>query len=567
LNELIVNLANSQYLLKSGRRIILSTLRFLVKFDSRYKTMMKIVRHRLFASSVILLLLLLLPINGCLLSGEQGTLNLWDSGPITLDPALSGDLSSHTYITQVFSGLLRLDDSLNPVPDIAESWQRSQDGKIYTFSIRKGVNFHNGKSVTAQDFKYSWERACYPNTKSQTAAMYLNDIVGATDVMQGKSTEITGIKVVDTYTLRVTIDAPKAYFLAKLAYPTTFVVDQANVEKQKDWWHNPNGTGPFKFKEWNIGKTIVLESNNNFYRQPPKIQQLVFHILAGTPIELYEMSEIDIAPIDENYIDRVTDKKGPFYKELATCPELSLYYIGFNTSKAPFDDINFRKALCYAVNKERIVNLTLKGIMSKTDGILPKGMPGYNTGLQGLSYDLDKAKSLLASSRYSNKGKLPPIEIIVSGYGGNIQENLGAILQDWQQNLGIEVSVRQLEPEIYSFPQHLKEENYQMFLFGWIADYPDPQDFLEILFHSKGGYNIGNYSDKEVDGLLEKAAIELDTVNRYKLYQQAEQKLVTEAACLPLWLNTNYVLIKPYVKDYKLNSLGIPSFEKVFIGK
>jgi oligopeptide transport system substrate-binding protein len=493
---------------------------------------------------------------------EKGVLNLWDTGPMTLDPAISSEMTSHPYVMQIFSGLVRLGDNSKPVPDIAESWQRSDDGKTYTFYLCKGVKFHDGKEVTAQDFKYSWERACHPETNSQTAATYLGDIIGAKEVLEGKATEISGVEVIDDYTLKVSIDAPKAYFLAKLTYPTAFVVDQANVESGKDWWHKPNGTGPFKLKEWKSDE-LVLESNELYYGHPATVKRVAFHLLAGIPMAMYEMDEIDVAQVDENYVDTATDKNGPFYKELAIFPELSLFYIGFNTQKPPFDDVNIRQAFCHAVNKERIIKLTLKGMMTKADGILPPNLPGYNGNLEGLSYDVAKAKSLIASSKYGSAANLPPVTLITSGWGGNIPEYLGAIIQDWQQNLGVEVTVRQLEPEIFNY--HLKEEADEMFVTGWIADYPDPQNFLDILFHTGAEYNTGNYSNLQVDTLLDQAGIEKDETARFNLYQQAEQILVDKAACLPLGFGRTYLLIKPYVKNYKLDVQGIPTLSEAYL--
>ncbi len=494
---------------------------------------------------------------------EKGVINLWDSGPITLDPAISSEMNSHTYVLQIFSGLVRLGDDAKPVPDIAESWQKSNDGKIYTFQLRKGVKFHDGKEVTAQDFKYSWERACHPVTGSQTAATYLGDIVGVKDVMEGKATKISGVEVIEDYTLKVTIDAPKAYFLAKMTYPTAFAVDKENVESGKNWWLKPNGTGPFKLKEWKKDEILILETNELYYGRLPTIKGVAYHLLAGLPMAMYELDEIDVAEVNQYYIDRAADEHGPFSNELYMFPELSLFYIGFNTQKPPFDDANIRRAFCHAVNKEKIIRLTFKGMATKADGILPLDMPGYNENLNGLNYDVSKAKSLIASSKYGSASNLPPITLTTSGWGGNIPEYLGAIIQDWRENLGVEVNVRQLEPEIFSY--FLKEEADEMFASGWIADYPDPQNFLDILFHTGAEYNTGNYSNPEVDAMLDQAGVEPDETTRFTLYRQAEQILVDEAACLPLWFDKTYLLIKPYVKNYKLDAQGIPTLSEVYI--
>ena len=180
--------------------------------------------------------LLSLPSTACLPFSGQGVLHLWDTGPLTLDPAVAADFSSYTYVVHIFSGLVRLDHELNVVPDIAENWEKSPDGKTYTFYLRQGVKFHDGRDVKAADFKYSWERACHPDTDSGTATTYLGDIVGAKDMLAGKTDGISGVEVTDDYTLRVTIDTPRAYFLNKLAYPTAFVVDRADVESGQNWW-------------------------------------------------------------------------------------------------------------------------------------------------------------------------------------------------------------------------------------------------------------------------------------------------------------------------------------------
>ncbi len=517
--------------------------------------------------------LLLLPSVGCQpweLSSGQDILNLWDIGPITLDPAISSEMTSHTYVMQIFSGLVRLDAELEVVPDIAERWQQSQDGRTYTFYLRHGVKFHDGQEVKAADFKYSWERVCDPATGSQTAATYLGDIVGAKDMLAGRAKEISGIRVLDDYTLAVTIDAPKAYFLCKLTYPTAFVVDSTNVESGEGWWHQPNGTGPFRLREWVQGQLLILERSQVYYGQPAKVKQVVFHLLAGMPMAMYEKGEIDVTPLFRNYIDLAEDEASPFHRELAVTPELSLYYIGFDTTKPPFDDVNIRRAFCHAVDKERIARLILRGMMTEAKGILPPGMPGYNEELKGLDYDVGRAKELIAASKYGDVSNLPPIALTVSGYGNNIPDYLGAIIEEWRENLGVELLVRQLEPE--EFLYHLKQERDEMFMLGWVADYPDPHNFLDNLFYTGSENNIFGYSNPGIDSLLDQAAIEPDTVlsdsegsTRLSMYQQAEQKIVDEAPCLPLWFGINHILVKPYVKGYELNALGIPDLSQVYL--
>lgn len=512
-----------------------------------------------------LLFLVTIPLQaGCQTSEiGSGTLNLWDTGPITLDPAISSEMSSHSYIMQIFSGLVRLDENLTVQPDIAEKWQISDDGKEYTFFLRKDVAFHDGRVLTTDDVKYSLERACDPSTGSNTAATYLGDITGVPDRLAGKTSEISGVRVIDDYTIHITIDAPKSYILSKLSYPTAFIVDKNNVESGSDWWRRPNGSGPFKLVKWNPDDVFILEPNRSFYRKPADIDRLVFHLLSGLPIALYEKNEIDVAPVYEDHIARVLDKKGPFYNELHIYPELSMYYLGFNTIKPPFDDVNIRQAFCHAIDKEKIIQGTLNGMYSRADGILPPGMPGYNENIQGLDFDVEKAKALIASSKYGSAQNIPPVTITVSGWGGNIPENLGAVVQELEQNLGVTINVRQIEPEAFLYS--LRTEADELFMMGWVADYPDPQNFLEYLFRTGAEYNTGKYSNPAFDSLLEEADRELDESGRMELYQQAEKIVVDDAPCLPLWFGQNYVLVRPYVKNYTLNALGIPLFERVSI--
>jgi oligopeptide transport system substrate-binding protein len=496
-------------------------------------------------------------------TNNTGVLSLYGADPITLDPAISGEMVSHSYVTQIFSGLVRLNDELEIVPDIAERWQESTDGCTYTFYLQQGVKFNNGKEVLAEDFKFSWERACNPETGSKTAATYLGDIIGAREVLAGEVEQISGVKVISDYILEVSINTPIAYFLCKLTYPTAFVVDKANVEAEGEWWRQPVGTGPFKLGEWLPGKVLILERNELYYAEPAKLEQIDFHLLAGIPMVMYEQGDIDITPVYQNYIDLVNDTASPFHDELVVTPELSFNYLGFNLNKEPFNDVNIRQAFCYAVDKNRIVNVILRGMVTEARGILPPGMPGYDDTMMGLDYDLDKARELITTSKYGDPAKLPPITITIPGYGNSIPEYLGAMILDWRNNLGIEVSVRQLETE--DFLYHFKEESDEMFMLGWVADYPDPDNFLNTLFHSSSENNAFGYNNSDIAALLDDAAIERDSILRLSLYRQVEKEVVYEAICLPFCFGMNYILVKPYVKDYVINSLGIADLKRVYI--
>ncbi|MFA5065331.1 MAG: peptide ABC transporter substrate-binding protein [Dehalococcoidia bacterium] len=494
--------------------------------------------------------------------GPGGTLKLWDAGPLTLDPAISSEMSSHLYIMQIFNGLVKLNENLEPVSDLAERWTVSPDGKTYTFLLRRDALFHDGKPITASDVKYSWERACSPATGSQTASTYLNDIVGSAEVLSGQAQNLSGVSVIDDHTLSVTIDAPKVYFLSKLAYPTAFVVDRQNVETGGNWWwYKPNGSGPYRMAKWNVGSLIILQPNQHYYGKKATAR-LYFQLLDGVPMSLYETGKIDVVEISQLYLDRATDKTGPFFDQLHIYPEFSLQYIGFNTAKPPFDDPLVREAFSHSVDKDHIIRIIEKNMVSRADGILPPGMPGYNKDLKGLNYDPVYARELLAKSKYSSG--LPPITITVLGWGGvDVDPSLGAAIQDWKKNLGAEVSVRLLEPDPFHY--NLQQEADEMYELGWVADYPDPQNFLQTLFYTGTEYNNGRFSSSEFDSLIDRAAVEQDRDKRMELYRQAEQIVVDQAPVIPLWFNRNYVLVNPQVKNYSIDPLGVPRLNLVSI--
>jgi oligopeptide transport system substrate-binding protein len=513
----------------------------------------------LLASFILIISLMLGGCNGG--GGGEGTLNLYSGDPTTLDPAIAGDSSSSEYILQIYSGLLQLDENLEPAKDIATGWDISSDGLTYTFHLRQDVKFQDGQPVTTRDFKYSWERAANPETKSQTALTYLGDIVGINDIINGTSQTASGIKVIDDYTLQVTIDSPKPYFLDKLTYPTAFVVEKNNVISGPDWWHKPIGTGPFTLNEWTQNTSLTLDRNDSYYGELAKLHQVKYQFYSGNPMDLYETGSIDITGATTSYIEAIRDQTGPFYKDLISKPALGLSYIGFNCSAPPFDDVNIRKAFSLSVDKDKLVSLVYKEMVQKANGILPPGMPGYNQNLVGSGYDVIKAKELITSSKYGDISKLPSITLTTSGYGSGVSSTLQALVYQWKQNLGVDVHIRQLEPDAYFY--NLQTEKDQMFDMGWSADYPHPQDFLDILFSSGANNNYGQYSNPAVDALIKKANQETKFDQSYALYQQAEQMIVDDAACIPLTFDKNYLLIKPYVKGYSVSPLGFAALNKV----
>lgn len=493
---------------------------------------------------------------------------LW-ADPPTLDPHLTGDTTSAGVVVEIFSGLVAIDTDLQLVPDIAESWTIDDTGTVYTFTLRDNVTFHNGDKVTAHDFKWSIERAASPSLASHLADTYLNDIIGASDYIEGNAASIEGVTVIDDKTLQIAIDAPKAYFLAKLSYPTAYVLHRDAVESGgRNWWvSNAVGTGPFELKEYRIGERIVLERFDAYYREPrPDVDAINMNLAGGQSMAMYENDEIDVTGVGLFDLDRVLDPDEPLNRELVVAPPgFSVSYIGMNASTPPFDDANFRRALNHSIDKDLIANEVLAELVKPAYSILPPGFPGYTEDIQGLEYDPDLAREYLAQSKYADPETRPRIVITVPGTGGTIGLDLEVIIEMWKQELGIEVEIQQVEWATYL--EDLDDRKFQAYAgLGWSADYPDPQDFLDILFHTESGMNHGSYSNTDVDALLEEARTIQDVVRRVELYNQAEQLIVDDAAWVPTWFTgEQYALVKPYINGYRLTPMTVPKLQEIRI--
>ncbi|HAV77070.1 MAG TPA: peptide ABC transporter substrate-binding protein [Anaerolineae bacterium] len=454
---------------------------------------------------------------------------------------------------RVFSGLVSFDPQLNLTPDLAESWEISGDGLTYIFHLRENAKFHDGRAVTAQDFVYSFERAASPGLKSETALTYLGDITGIHEYSNGNADHIEGIEAIDELTLQITIDAPKPYFLLKLTYPTAFVLDKENVEGSDEWYRQPNGTGPFRMIEWSTFERIVYEANQDFYLGTPSIPYIVVNLYTGNSQRLYETGDVDISGVYS--VERFTDPTEPLHNELRTGVSLCTGYVVFDSTQPPFDDANVRKAFSMSFNRQQYIDVVLNGRALPAQGIYPPGLPGFNIALQGLPYDPEQARRLLKQSMYGDN--LPPIVFTNGGVGSYVSSDVAALADMWKKNLGVTITVENLEPNFF-YDQIYANKHGQLFTGGWCADYPDPENFADVLFHSGSNQNNGGYSNPELDALLESARIEQSVTKRIEMYQQAEQIIVEDAAALFTIHYLSYELVKPYVQGYVLTPIDIP---------
>ena len=492
---------------------------------------------------------------------------LW-ADPPTLDPALVTDGTSYAIVIELFSGLVKLTgESDDPIAmDLAESYSVSNGGKTYKFVLRDDSKFSDGSPVTATDFKWSWERAALPETESPIVDEFLGDIIGVQAIIDGEATTAEGIEVIDDLTLQVTIDAPKPYFIAKLTYPIAFVVNADNVTASgENWTDDPVGTGPFVLKSYSIGERMLLSKNPNYWGDPAYLDEVQLLLAGGSAMAMYENDEIDITGIGLADLERVTDPEEELSKDVIEVPpSFSTSYIGFNVEEAPFDDVHFRRALNFAVDKQLVANAVFSDLVRPATGVIPPGFVGFNPDLEGLAFDEEKAKEELAKSKYADPETRPRIVITLPGTGGSPSLTTEVVADMWRRTLEVDVEIQQVEWA--TFLQDLHRNRLQAFSLAWQADYPDPHTFVDVLFRTGSSINNTNYSNPEVDALLEQANVEADPVRRIKLYQEAEEMIVEDAAWLPLWWGVEgKVLVKQRIGGMTFPPLSVPIYQYVYI--
>jgi ABC-type transport system substrate-binding protein len=426
----------------------------------------------------------------------------------TLDPQVGYDWQNWSVIKSIFDGLMDYKPGTTELePDLAESYTVSDDGLTYTFKLREGLKFHNGRAVTPADVKYSLERAVNPSTQSPGGG-YFSMIKGYDDVAGGKATELSGIATPDDRTVVITLTRPDATFLHLMAINFGFVVPKEEIEKAgADWGKAPVGTGAFKFVEWVPGQRIVLERNKDYYRPGvPYLDKLTFEFGQDPTVAVLRLKkgEVDIVGDGIPPAQFAEVMADPANKELiAVGDQLHTGYVTMNVTTPPFDNLKVRQAVNMAINKERIVRLINNRGTPATQA-LPPAMPGYNPDNKGYPHDPEGAKKLLAEAGAG--------EITTELYAMNVDPN-PRIAQAIQQDLaavGIKAEIRSLaQAEVIAAGGAGKAPMIWSGGMAWIADFPDPANFyygiLGCAGAVEGGWNWSKYCNKELDARAGKA--------------------------------------------------------------
>lgn len=466
------------------------------------------------------------------------------SDPPTLDPAEATDLTSATVIRQVFDALLELDDRLRPVGALAASWTVSTDQRVYTFKLRPGVRFHNGRTMRAADVKYSFERAARGKRP-----WVFEKIAGARDVIAGRATEIPGIQVPDDLTVEIRLDRPFAPFLYLMAYDAASVVPREEADKKgTSFASRPVGTGAFRFVSWRRDDQVVLERFPEHFRGPAALERVVFRVIPAeiTRFNEYRAGQLDLTDIPTGHCQSV--QRDPQLRgDVAIWPTLGTAAVRFNVERAPFNDVRVRRAIAHAIDPSIIVDRLLERCVTPARGILPPSLPGFNPDVKRLAFDRDLARRLLAEAGHAGGRGVSPLAYHFNTTDTN--QRIAELLQAQLKEIGIALELRRLD-----WAAHLKlvdQGSAGFFRQAWIADYPDPENFLTVLFHSRNVGAPGNtsrYRNTRVDRLLDEADGMATGASRDGRYQEVEQMIIDDAAWVSLYHHASRALIKPYVK-------------------
>lgn len=506
-----------------------------------------------------------------------------ENDPNWLDPANSYDTNSIQFARVLYRGLVDYDDKANVANEVARERRLSPDGKRYWFKLRDDVYFHSGRRVTAEDFRFALERVLDPATASDGLSIYTM-IDGAEEFSKDRALppakrnlqHIRGIEVKGEDEITYVLKKPDATFINWLAMPFAYAVPRDRVleldAQGSSLSQHPDGCGPFMLKEWVRDGWLKFQRNPRYFRpELPRCDGIDVKVGVSTTLQmmLFEQGKIDILSLTEAYppefLRLTRDPKWQPY--LQNAPMMDIRYVCMNNELPPFDNVLVRRAMNYAIDRAKIASF-LTGRASLAHGLLPPGMPAYNPKLFQYTYDPDKARQLLKQAGYRDQAG-----DIVLWYPNNqpwyelaaqsIQANLAAV--------GMSISLKKVT---YSELKTAagKRRNIKLCMIGWLQDFPDPSNFLDVLLNGKNrpessSNNRAFYSNPQVNKLLDDAAVEQYRAKRLRMYQQAEEFVVQDAPWVFLHHTQRYVLHQPWITGYTLHPMWSERFEYVGVNR
>lgn len=504
---------------------------------------------------------------GDTLADAQEITFVLNNEPDGIDPTITNNSFAVPFLLNCFEGLVTYDANGEVVPGNAESWESNDDMTVYTFHLRDGLKWSDGSPLTANDYVYSALRVLTPETTSQYVNMISDYVVNGQEYYDGTaSAEEVGIKAVDDATLEFTLKAPCAYFVDLVSMWVYFPVQEATVEANGDKWTTQADTyicnGPFKITEMNMGESMILEKNENYWDAENVTLEKVnlrYILDVSTALTAYENGEVDgVRTIPSSDIARLQAENAG----VKTVPSYGTVYYDINCGKEPYNNPLVRKALNLAIDREALINNVAQIDAEAAFSFLS---PGYVVDgkdiLEGRSdfglsatADVEAAKAALAEAGYPDGEGFPTVQL--SFYSDdNVKKIAEAIKEMWEQNLGITVEVSSADWAV--FYSDIQSGNYEVGAMGWSADYVNPMSFLPLLY-TDDVTNNSFYSNPEYDAVVDQVKTEKDPAKSAELVKQADEIVSADYPVLPLYYKANNYLIKDYVQGvYMTSSAGL----------
>lgn len=479
-----------------------------------------------------------------------GILRIAAQSPQSLDPIHSRNYWESEIVLQIFDGLLRFDAQLNLTPALAHDWQVSPDGRTYTFHLRKGVRFHNGRELVADDIVYSLTRLLDPKWRSEDAAHFAR-IQGAAEFRTGRALAVSGLKTLDNHTLEITLDQPYAPFLRVLTQQPASAVPREQIEKGADLFaQKPIGTGPFRFERWESASEIVLAANPDYFDGRPFLDEIRITTMPALNsrdcFQLFREQKLDLSFVPPD--QALAAQKEADWIFLSR-PVLRLMYLGMNMRDRWLRKLEIRKAIAFAVNRTELLGDDFD--YSQTHGLIPFSLLGANPGSQ-----TDSPNPQEATRGVETRRKKQPVKLQL--WHAHVSESRNALLSRLATQLsaaGFSVELK-IVPSMSDLLGRIYSGKTQLFLLGEQMDFPDPDALLNRLFHSRSPGNPFGYSNEKVDELLAEAQTTLDDGRRARLYREIESLILDDCPILPLALVRYSLVYHRRVRGLEVSPLG-----------
>jgi oligopeptide transport system substrate-binding protein len=511
------------------------------------------IRDKVRALALVAAIVLLAACAPTASGAASGDVTILGGAPVTLDPAVQGDIGSAQVTAQLFETLTAFDASLTVEPALASGWTSSPDGRTVTFSLRPDLTFSDGSALTAADVVRSWLRLINPAHPSPLASL-LDEIHGARAFLSGQSRDpaTVGLKAIGN-TVVITFDNPATDFPALVSGPSFGVVPPSIDEPATLTAGSFVGSGAYILAK-QTDSELTLTANRDYWAGPPPIAtvHLLTTIGGQSPVEAFEAGTVDYTGIDPSDASWVSydPALGP---QLRSVPSLSVTYYGFDVRQKPFDDPRVRQAFAAAVDWTRIANLASSGSLSAATSIVPPGIPGRSTTDFLPAYDPTTARHELAAAGYPGGAGFPTVTLVSTDTGFD-----AAILADLHRNLGISLKYETLGFNDYF--ARLASDPPAFWTLSWVADYPGSNDFLGLLLGSGSTNNYGHWTSAEFDAAIARATAASDPATATAAFDAAQVVVQRDVPVVPVAYGTGFALARAGLLGASDNGLGILRF-------